>query len=236
MDLIKPSATILLAREMESQIEVLLLRRNKALAFAGGLWVFPGGKIEKSEIEATDSELEAALLAAVRETKEETNLTILPQDLTFFQHWTTPSNEPKRYATYFFFGCPSGLDSEVIIDDSEIKDHVWMHPKEAIDGFNKKELAMLPPTLMSLQFIHKCQSLDEIKDLISEKEPLYILPKLKMNDKSMICLYEGDAGYENGNVNEEGPRHRLILNIGDGQFSFEYSDCNVPPVNGGMHL
>ena len=59
--MIKPAATILLGRDHNGSLEVLLLKRNKALAFAGGLWVFPGGKIEADEIRKSDNELAAAM-------------------------------------------------------------------------------------------------------------------------------------------------------------------------------
>ena len=52
---VKPAATIMLARDTEDGIEVLLLKRNKALKFAAGLWVFPGGKIEPDEIEVKET-------------------------------------------------------------------------------------------------------------------------------------------------------------------------------------
>ena len=104
MKIAKPASTIMLARDFEGQLEVLLLKRNKALAFAAGLWVFPGGKIEADEIEQSENDLDAAKIAAVRETKEEANLDVQHEELIFFSHWTTPIAEPRRYATWFFFG------------------------------------------------------------------------------------------------------------------------------------
>ncbi|MEM1214550.1 MAG: NUDIX domain-containing protein, partial [Bacteroidota bacterium] len=60
------AATVLIGRENNEQLEVLLLRRNRKLAFAGGLWVFPGGKIDSVEIAEYTDELAAARAAAVR--------------------------------------------------------------------------------------------------------------------------------------------------------------------------
>ena len=76
MVIVKPAATIMLARDTKEGIEVLLLKRNKALKFAAGLWVFPGGKIEPDEIERSKDDIGAAKLAAVRETKEEADIAI----------------------------------------------------------------------------------------------------------------------------------------------------------------
>ena len=175
----------------------------------------------------------AAKVAAVRETMEESNLKINSDDLIFYRHWTTPAIEPRRFATYFFFAAAPIEDSDVQIDDSAIKKHLWISPKKALTKFEAGELAMLPPTLMSLKLISTCQTVNEAIDLMKKEEPLFILPVLQQEGKNMICMYEGDAGYNNGIANTEGPRHRLIINIFNGKYSFEFKDCEgIRPVNG----
>lgn len=227
----------MLARDFEGQLEVLLLKRNKALKFAAGFWVFPGGKIEAEEIEVSKDDLEAAKLAAVRETKEEANLDIAIDDLTFFSHWTTPEIEPRRYATWFFFGAVQHDLSEVTIDDSEIKEHIWLHPQEALDKLQEGKMGMMPPTIVSLQIIRKCLTVAEAREKLAEEDPIYILPVLQLDEGKMICMYEGDAGYESGDPKKEGVRHRMILDIKKGKFDFELSDeKNINPVNRKMHL
>lgn len=77
-----PAATVILLREAASGrgIETLMLRRNSKLAFVGGMWVFPGGRIDEADrtsLPATD-ELGAARCAAVRESREEAGLEIDP--------------------------------------------------------------------------------------------------------------------------------------------------------------
>ena len=237
MSKVKLAATIMLGRDKDGALEILLLKRNKALAFAGGLWVFPGGKIEPEEVAQSKDELVAAKLAAIREIKEEANLDLETEQLLFFRHWTTPVIEPRRYATYFFFAAADFSTSEVTIDDSEIKAHQWLSPQAALDELAKGNLAMMPPTIMSLQLIRKCKSVVEVENFLREIEPVFILPVLQLVDGKMNCMYEGDAGYPTGNANEVGARHRLVLNLTKGEFVFEYSDCeDVIPVNGGMHL
>lgn len=233
----KPASTIMLARDYDGQLEVLLLKRNKALAFAAGLWVFPGGKIEAEEIEQSENDLEAAKVAAVRETKEEANLDVQQEELIFFSHWTTPVIEPRRYATWFFFGEIKEESSEVTIDDSEIKEHVWLHPQVALNQLQEGKLAMMPPTIVSLQLIRKCLSVAEAKEKMQEEEPIFILPVLKLVNGKMVCMYEGDAGYESADPEKTGARHRMILDIKKGEFDIEISDDkSVRAVNRKMHL
>ena len=95
----------------------------------------------------------------------------------------------------------------------------------------------MPPTYISLQRIRKCKTVAEASALLSEIKPIYILPVLRMKKGKMVCMYEGDAGYTTGDADLAGPRHRLIANMLNGDFSFEYSGCeDIIPVNAGMHL
>ena len=234
MKLIKPAATIMLARDHDGILEVLLLKRNKALAFAGGLWVFPGGKIEPYEIEQGRDKLEAAKLAAVRETKEEANIDISKDGLVFFRHWTTPVVEPRRYATWFFFGVANQLTLDVRVDDNEIKEHLWVNPQLALEKLKKGELGMMPPTFISLQLIRTCQTVAEAEEKLKQETPIFILPVIHVKKGKIIIMYKGDAGYEASNADLEGARHRLITDLAERTSIFEYSGCDdFLPVNGG---
>src|SRR6478735_8941765 len=52
----KPAATVMLLRDADTAegIEVFMLRRTKAAAFAGGMYVFPGGKVEEADGDGDD--------------------------------------------------------------------------------------------------------------------------------------------------------------------------------------
>ena len=65
------SATVVLLRDTEHGLETLLLRRNPKLAFAAGSWVFPGGAVDRIELESAPTERRATEIAAVREVQEE---------------------------------------------------------------------------------------------------------------------------------------------------------------------
>ena len=77
-----PAATVVIFREMEgAPPELLMVERAKAMAFAGGALVFPGGRIDPGDhaLAATlvdAPEDAAARIAAIRETIEETGLAI----------------------------------------------------------------------------------------------------------------------------------------------------------------
>ena len=43
-----PAATVILLRDQESGLEALMVRRSSRLQF-GGMWVFPGGRIDPDD-------------------------------------------------------------------------------------------------------------------------------------------------------------------------------------------
>jgi 8-oxo-dGTP pyrophosphatase MutT (NUDIX family) len=64
---IKPAATVMLLRDTTDGLEVFMLRRTNNAVFAGGMYVFPGGKVDPADGEGD----EAYRVAAIRECYEE---------------------------------------------------------------------------------------------------------------------------------------------------------------------
>lgn len=234
---VKPASTIQIIREVPDKggIEVLLLRRNKQLKFASGFWVYPGGKIEQYELQNV-TELHAAKIAGARETMEEAQLVVNPENLKFCIHWTTPENESRRFATYFFHVKVDYNDSDVTVDDSEILEHKWMSPKAALEALQHKEVFLLPPTYITLQRIIDCVNYQDVINEWDRSEPTYVNPIIGMDNYNVHCMYDGDAGYDNGDFSLEGARHRLIVNYKKPSFEFVHNNCDIFPVNGGKHL
>ena len=46
---IRPAATVILVREAQPQFEILMLKRSASSAFAGGMYVFPGGRVDNDD-------------------------------------------------------------------------------------------------------------------------------------------------------------------------------------------
>ncbi|MSO78668.1 MAG: NUDIX domain-containing protein, partial [Acidimicrobiia bacterium] len=84
-----PAATVVLVRETAAGCETLMLKKNSKLAF-GGMWVFPGGRIDDIDREGASNIETAARRAAVREAAEETALVVDEESLAFISHWTPP--------------------------------------------------------------------------------------------------------------------------------------------------
>ncbi len=109
-----PAATVVLLRPAADGFETLMLRKNSKLAF-GGMWVFPGGKIDPEDGHEGLPMEDRARFAAVREASEEAQLELQPQALHWFAHWTPPPLGNRRFLTWFFV--TTAPASEVVIDD-----------------------------------------------------------------------------------------------------------------------
>ena len=69
-----PAATLIVVRDLEGRApELLMVERAAGMAFAAGALVFPGGRIDEADrVLAARLGMDAAFVAAVRETVEET--------------------------------------------------------------------------------------------------------------------------------------------------------------------
>jgi 8-oxo-dGTP pyrophosphatase MutT (NUDIX family) len=69
-----PAATLILVRDRADESpELLMVERAEGMAFAAGALVFPGGRIDEADRQlARELGIEAAAVAAIRETVEET--------------------------------------------------------------------------------------------------------------------------------------------------------------------
>jgi len=197
-----PAATLIVARDANPGIEVLLLLRSDHGVF-GGLWVFPGGRVDVDD--PGDDELGRARSAAVRETLEEAGAVIDPDTLVPWSHWTPPAIVPKRYATWFFVA--PWPDAEVVVDAHEVLEHRWIRPADAI----VEQLPMAPPTIVSLA---ELATLDpqSVSDVRRDGEPpLYVTVPGRAADGTLVMLWAGDAGYDTADASAAGARHRLYM-------------------------
>lgn len=206
-----PAATVILLREPEDggdSFEILMLRRNSKLAFSGGMWVFPGGRID-DEDRCEGDDLATARCAAVRESHEEAGLVVDEATLAPFSHWTPPSMTPKRFLTWFFLArAPEG---EITIDDGEIKAHRWIRASDAMEKKQAGEIELAPPTWITLERLARYASVEDALAQTRDSAPEIFETLIVMTDNGAVALYNGDAGYATANPEVEGGRHRLEM-------------------------
>ena len=207
----RPSASVVVVRDGARSLEVLMVRRNEKIAFHGGSWVFPGGRVDPGdEVGDEQSEIEAARRAAVREALEETGLTLRADRLLPFAHWTTPVELPKRFATWFFCAI-AAPEAEVRIDADEIVDYRWMTPADALARRAAGDLELPAPTFVTLLDFGRNTDSAALTTHLRGAEISRFVPRLVPIDDGRCTLYVEDAGYERLDIDAPGARHRLIM-------------------------
>lgn len=206
-----PAATVALLRDRNGVAEVLMLKKNSKIAF-GGLWVFPGGRIDDGDFESPNDLEQAARNAAVRETVEEANMTLEGDAFHWFAHWTPPASTPVRFATWFFLAHASNTSDEVKVDGGEIKEHAWITPAEALKRHAREEIDLAPPTWVTLYHLSKYSPSADAIAHFSELAPRYYETHLAKSHAGIrIAMWEGDAGYKDFDADAQGSTHRLVM-------------------------
>lgn len=208
---IREAATLVLLRDGDDGLQVLLLQRNAGDDFAAGAWVFPGGRLEAADRDvAGGGTARAARQTAVRETQEEAALAVDPQSLIYFAHWTTPLGAPKRYATWFFAAAmPAG--QAVVVDGQEIVGHAWLAPAHALAEHRAGRLGILPPTYITLEQLAACADTAAALAWLRQRPPEVFVPKTHVCDREICFLYQDDAAYASGVLDAPGARHRFWM-------------------------
>jgi 8-oxo-dGTP pyrophosphatase MutT (NUDIX family) len=211
------AATVVLVRDGEGGLECLMLRKTRGQAF-GGLWVFPGGRVEPGDGEG----FEGARQAAVREAQEETGLLLDATELLPFAHWFPPPDAPRRFATWFFLAALPAGAAEVIVDGGEIGDHVWTTPAVALERHRAGEIKMVPPTWVTL---HRLVGLADAAGALADaggRDLERFSTHMVDADGVLVAVWAPDTAYESGDLAAAGPRHRLVMD--DAGWRYQRSD------------
>ena len=205
-----PAATVILLRDAVGGLETLMLHRTSAVAF-GGMWVFPGGRVDEGDRRAEDADDEAAARrAAAREAAEECGLQIATTELVAFSHWTPPMETPRRYATWFFVARAS--EGDVLVDGGEIRDHAWLPPGEVLERRARGEVDLAPPTYVTLADLAAHGDVDAALTGAASRRPVpRYATRWGVVDDGAVAMWAGDAGYEANDPDATGPRHRLWM-------------------------
>ena len=203
-----PAATVVVLRDGPGGLESLMLRKNSRLAF-GGMWVFPGGRIDDADHDGTGDLIAAARNAAAREAGEEAAVVLDPADLVHFSYWIPPPMAPKRFATWFF--AAEAQSEEVMIDDGEIVRHEWMTPAEALRRRDAGEIELIAPTWVTLHTIGRFSTVAGALEGLGRRRPRCYETRIGRGEHGPVSLWCGDAGYETADPSVPGPRHRLEI-------------------------
>ena len=219
-----PAATVVLLRDTEDGPQVLMLRKSSRIAF-GGMWVFPGGRIdsddypEEGHSDSQGHRHAGARNAAAREAREEAGLDLDASEFVWFSHWTPPPDVPARFATWFF--AARSPEQTINIDGGEIDAHRWIGPAEAIARHTAGEIDLVAPTWVTLYQVSRHPSVAALLERFQTNPPrIYVTRIARSSGDVRVAMWREDAGYENWNADAEGARHRLWMPAGG--FTFEH--------------
>ncbi|MGH1487811.1 MAG: NUDIX hydrolase [Acidimicrobiales bacterium] len=223
-----PAATVLLLRDSratkteQAGIEVLMLRRNSKIAF-GGMWVFPGGRVDDHEVVADDV-VASARAAAVREVEEESGLVVQATDLVEWSYWVPPPmpsmsiKGPRRRFSTWFFATPAP-EGEVMIDHGEIHDDQWLSPQNAMLKHREKEIELAPPTWITLHQLDRHDTVADAMAWAAQANSEEFRTKPIAKDPTTIA-WAGDVAYTGGAFDDPGGRNRLTMHPDGWQYEF----------------
>jgi 8-oxo-dGTP pyrophosphatase MutT (NUDIX family) len=180
----RAAASVILLREGASGIETFLLHRHARMRFAASMVVFPGGGLEPADERWPDP----IRRCAVRETEEETGISLDPAELRPWAHWVTPEFEPRRYDTHFFVAeLPAGQQARDLSGETDRAE--WTAPGDALAAEQDGRIALMPPTLSILLELADCGSLAEVRRLAEDRVVSVVLPELRRTAEGWRFVY-----------------------------------------------
>lgn len=205
----RPASTIVVLRDSSTSFEVLMVRRHDNVAFMGGAFVFPGGRVDDDDLaratsEAAGSSLPASRfpdltpvqdyahrLAAARELVEEVGLTITPADLVPFAHWVTPEVETRRYDARFFLArMPTGQTA--VHDARETTALAWFSPPDAVARCRAGEILLPPPTWTTLKRLERFASAADVLAWAGTTRIVRVQPAFLRSEHQTLLTLPGD--------------------------------------------
>lgn len=208
------AATVVLLRVAPEGLEALMIERPDRGSFAGA-WVFPGGKLEPGDSHA-DGELEedVARRAGVRETAEETGLSLDPAGLTTLSCWDPPPGLALRIRTWFFLAPEPGGAITLSADEAVAAE--WVRPADALARHGRGELTLYPPTWVTLHGLAAHPDADSAIAAARLGGIQRFETVARRGGEGPMLLWDGDAEYardagDEASVPSEGGRHRLEI-------------------------
>jgi 8-oxo-dGTP pyrophosphatase MutT (NUDIX family) len=187
----RQAATVILLRGGEEGLEVLLVKRNPAARFMGGVWVFPGGAVEQAE--GDDDHAHRA--AAVRELREEAGVRLPDSgELVKFSRWVTPAMVRTRFDTHFFLASlPPG--QEPCVDGAECVEHGWFTPAGALDAHRAGTILLVFPTIKHLEQLAPFATAAELLEHARGRTVQAVQPRVVLEGEVARVLLPGEPGY-----------------------------------------
>lgn len=105
------------------------------------------------------------------------DMVVLPELLIPYAHWITPEIVPQRFSTRFFLAEMPHHGQNAVTDKDELTSSLWVTPGEALQMYTAGKIAMMPPTLKTLEEMAEFISLDELFAAARNRKIYPIMPQ-----------------------------------------------------------
>jgi 8-oxo-dGTP pyrophosphatase MutT (NUDIX family) len=214
---------VILLRDTPRGLEAFLLERPEKAEVMGGVWVFPGGKVDAEDHKPqTDEdtaqltqraqslhqrlvyapvdtpEAAAFMRAARRETEEECSVRVAIDAIEAWSRWVTPrvpSMMNRRFDAFFFVASlPEGQQAQH--DGEESVQGVWCAPVLALERYWRREIMLAPPQIMTLVELSGFAGAREAAAHASARSLPHIQPEPLLDPAgSRVVAYPGDEAH-----------------------------------------
>ncbi len=124
--------------------------------------------------------------------------------------WMPPPEAPRRFATWFFLAAAG--QGEVVVDRAEVHEHRWLRPEEAMAERNAGRIELVPPTFMTLWWLAERRNVEAAVEAAGSRPPERFHTHMAgRRGGPGAALWQGDAGYDDRDVDRPGQRRRLWL-------------------------
>ena len=222
LDEARPAASLILMRDRRSgPPELLIVQRSAVLAFAAGAYAFPGGRVDPGDFAAAarlcphlEPEQGAACMAAVRETWEETSISVglhpsppaggavlQAADVRFeadalipFARWLPQEKVVRRFDTRFYLAQATG-DMEPVADGVETAHTFWATATEVLERCRAGEGRAIFPTRRLLERLARFPRFVDARAEAERLPQRIITPWVEQRADGAWLRIPADAGY-----------------------------------------
>lgn len=191
---IQHAATVVILRPSPTGREVYMLRRSAKSPFMPSSLVFPGGRLDPADGDASDDA--SWERAGLRECAEEAGLRLEGRLLRWFDTWLTPSAESRRryLARFFVTELSAGEGEHAAADGHETHDGRWATAADHLRAWEAEEVDLPPPTVAVLLRLRDAEAAGlEGLLAVDPREP--ILPKVIPQGHQLFILMPHDPEY-----------------------------------------
>ncbi|MFH8465428.1 NUDIX hydrolase [Streptomyces sp. NPDC017991] len=161
---------------------------------AGVLLAGPAADTVVGDTTGDDWETDRAALVArdlsFAEFLDRRGLVLRSDLLGAWTRWITPEFEPRRYDTFFFVAVlPEGQRTRNA--STEADRTVWIRPSEAMDGYDRGDLLMMPPTIATLRQLGAYGTAAEALAAAPGRDMTPVLAQARLVDGELVLSWPG---------------------------------------------